>query len=190
METRGLLTLFALALLVALGWWVLRAVQSQREAGLAVPPQTPDYYLYNFTMTAMNAKGQPSLRLSAPVLVHYPTDDRALVTQPHLQVYRTGEPPWDIDAERARILDHGKRVFLIGRVKIVRPAADGHSPVTILTRDVHVRPDQTYAYTDQPVTMISNGLRVDAVGLRANWKLQHVQLLSRVRGVYEQSTAH
>ncbi|MDE2089540.1 MAG: LPS export ABC transporter periplasmic protein LptC, partial [Gammaproteobacteria bacterium] len=61
METRGLLTLFALALLVALGWWVLRAVQSQREAGLAAPPQTPDYYLYNFTMTAMNAKGQRSL---------------------------------------------------------------------------------------------------------------------------------
>lgn len=190
METRGILTLFALALLVALSWWLLRAVQSQRETRPGAPPQTPDYYLYDFTLTAMNAQGRPSYRLSAPALVHYPSDDSALVTRPHLEVYRSGKPPWDIDAQQAHIADHGKRVFLTGRVKIVRRTAGSKRPVTILTRDLHIRPDQDYAYTDQPVTLLSNGLRVEAVGLRAHWKQERVQLLSRVRGVYEQRARH
>ncbi len=82
----------------------------------------------------------------------------------------------------------GTLVKLTGDVRIRRQAYDHHRGVTVLTEALTVRPKERYAETDRPATVLSEGARVNSIGLRAWLPQSRLELLARVRGKYETPT--
>lgn len=180
------LSVLALVLVLAGGtWWLSSWLQSReedrREAGHA-----PDYYLETLKFTTMDAEGRPARRLRAERMVHYADDDSTELTAPRLTVFDAERPPWEIQAERGWVSGDGELVLLQGEVQIDREAAQGVRPVHIVTRDLRVQPEQSFAETDQAVEARSRGDRVRSDGMQIWFDGPvRIKLLSNVRGRYE-----
>lgn len=180
-----LFAVIALIGLAALSTWLLRTVESEREPTAEARPRSPDYTLENFTASAMDGHGKLHDRLRARIMIHYPDDDSAELTKPHIELYRQDAPPWRIDAEKGWVYSKGELVLLQGDVFIERDAVSKDGPLHVITRDVRIRPKDKYAETDQPVTILQGTARVDAVGMRAHFQEGRLELLSAVRGKYD-----
>jgi lipopolysaccharide export system protein LptC len=188
MERRTLLSALVLAVPAALSTWLL--LRDDSSVAPQAPRHVPDYYLKHFTATAMTPEGKPDRRLTADSLYHYADDDTMDLERPHMLFFNPERPPWEVDSETGWVGPEGEDVLLGGNVIIRREAApDGSArPLRVETRDLQVRPHEDYAETDQPVTIISERHRVDAVGMRAYLGDDRLELLSEVRGHYEPET--
>jgi len=178
-----LLIAIALIGLAALSLWLVQAVKTTQPTAAQPRLRTPDYFIENFTASSLDEQGRLRDRLRAPIMFHYPHDDSAELTKPHLELYRQDAPPWQIDADKGWVYRRSDSVLLQGNVLIWQDAKDG--PIRIITRDVRVQPSKKYAETDAPVTILRNGARVDAVGMRVYFQESRIQLLSTVRGIYD-----
>ena len=181
--------LIVLAALATLSWWLLQSAQTPQASRPGSTRHDPDFYLKDFTLTTMDKAGAPRNHLAAPSMVHYADDDSALLTLPHMTVFRKDDPPWHIDAEQGWISSGGKTVILHGKVMMRQTDPTMGREQIVRTTELHLKPDDEYAETDQPVTFRNNaGSAVDAVGMRASLKDEHLQLLSKVRGTYVSET--
>ena len=174
----------ALALAGATWWlasWLQRGEDDRRQTGRA-----PDYYLETLEFTTMGPQGRPERRLRAERMVHYADDDSTELTAPRLTVYDDPGPPWEIEADKGRVSGDGELVVLRGEVRIEREAAEGVRPVQIATRELRVRPEASFAETDQAVDAHSGGDRVRSDGMQIWFDGPvRIKLLANVRGRYE-----
>jgi len=165
--------------------WMLSVVNVPKPGAPPGPRHIPDYYLDDFTATAMGPNGKPQYRLSAKHLDHYPDNDLKVITALHLTWYRPGLPDWTVDADQGRILHHNQLVLLEGRVVMTRAATDDAPPIRLETRDLTVRPGEKYAETQTAVTIHSGPNRIQATGMRVYLDQGRVELLANARGHYE-----
>ena len=182
---RWLLVLLALAAAAAFSGWLLQTAEQARTVRSGKERHDPDFYLKDFTLTTMDKTGALRNRLASPYMVHYADDDTSEVDQPRMQVFRKEAPPWHIDAGKGVILSAGKTVFLRGGVIIRQIDSQQGGESTLRTPDLTITPDNEYAETASPVNFTdSAGNVVDAVGMRANFRDERLELLSQVRGKY------
>ena len=172
--------------LTTLSWWMpleqgpVTALVTRSEKRHVM-----DYDLGDFNLTTMNAAGRPRYHMQGQTLIHYADDDTAEVKLPQLTLYRQGEAPWSVRAEQARVTAGAETVFLQDQVRVARLTDNPDDKLEILTPALQVVPAKQYAETDQPVT-ITTALGVTrAVGMQADLKLEHLELLAQVRGEYE-----
>ena len=89
--------------------------------------------------------------------------------------------------------DEGSRVadttllWLLGEVDIQRPATTTGSAIHVVTSDVLVKPEDEQAETENAATITGNRYVINTVGLRADFRTNVLELLSRVRGTIEGS---
>lgn len=183
MSFRNIFLLLVLAA-AATAWWLSRlgdgAERSQR-----LKAHEPDYYMENFTQTTMNAAGGPLHRLSAEMMLHYPDDDSTELVRPVLEVYNEAATPWRVRAEKGWVSANSDVVLLTGEVHIWRDSENGERELDVLTRDLRVLPRERYAETDKPTRIHAPGVLYTAVGMRAVFQEDRLELLSRVRGRHE-----
>lgn len=174
----------AVAALAALTWWLQQ---------LAVPPpknvvhevtHEMDYSMESFTVTEMNAAGQPRYRLQASSMEHFPDDGSTHLIKPQLLFYSSERVPWTLMADEGTVTRDNEKIFLSGDVLIDRAAAPARDPLRVVTRDVTVRPRDDYAETAQPVTLTDPVSTTRATGMRMHVREERVQLLSQVQGTY------
>jgi LPS export ABC transporter protein LptC len=180
---RYLLTILVLITVTALTWWVNQLLEPEREKRAATPANGPDHYVENFISKTMNKDGQVTHELQAPYLVHYLTNDRAEVKQPHMTFYKEAGETWHIDADQATTFNNGAEVILVGNVVLHRPAAK-REELRINTERLRVLSKEQYAETQDHIVMANPSGTVEAVGMQANFKSDQVELLSKVRGYY------
>lgn len=172
--------------LAALAWWLREPADEDRAPRPAAPGHVPEQYAKNMRTVEMSPAGRPARSLETPYAVRFLDDKTSELEAPVLTVYKDGEPPWVVRAERGLVSADGDRVLLQGKVRITREAAPGIRPVRLDTTNVAVRPKVDYAETGEPVTMTSEGSRVDAVGAQAWLGTDgRIKLLSKARGHYE-----
>ena len=177
--------MLALAALAALSGWLQQTEEQAAPARASGERHDPDFYLKDFTLTTMDKSGAPRNRLESPYMVHYTDDDISEVTTPRMQVFRKDAPPWQIDAGSGVILSEGKTVLLRDGVVIRQNNPQSGQHTTLRTPDLTVTPDSETAQTVSPVNFTDSvGNVVDAVGMRANFKDERLELLSQVRGKY------
>ncbi|MCL4316473.1 MAG: LPS export ABC transporter periplasmic protein LptC, partial [Gammaproteobacteria bacterium] len=124
-------------------------------------------------------------RLRAQRMLHYPDDGSTEFIQPLLTVFQVDAPPWEVQAERGTLAQDQDKVWLMDAVRIENPEAAPHLRWRLDTRDLHVKVDEEYAETAQPVTIVGATSVTHAVGMRVFLKEGRVQLLAKVKGTYE-----
>jgi lipopolysaccharide export system protein LptC len=172
-------------LIAAFTWWLQNLVEPEKSKVAKTLRHDPDYFMENFTVTSMNEAGRPHYLMEAQYMAHFPDDDTTRFVKPHLIVFQEDVAPWTVDSEHALATTGGKEVHLMGEVIMQRPDTPAQAGLKLTTKDMLVRPDDEYAETKQPVTIVDESGTVNAVGMQVYMQDEKLLLLSRVRGVYE-----
>jgi lipopolysaccharide export system protein LptC len=124
--------------LAALSWWLPTALTPPGTLFEGESRHEPDYTIYNFTATEMNAQGQRKHELRAAKLVHYADDDTAELTQPYLIQFPPDAAPVHTRADRGRVSANGKEILMQGNVRVTRGASGTDPAGEVQTREMRV----------------------------------------------------
>ncbi len=172
--------------LLALGSaWILSQLSRQRDASTATAPHVPDFYMENFSTTTMDELGKPKRTLSADHMAHFPDTDTNELENPYMILFDPARPPWHVRSERGWVSPDSDVMLLLGNVHIWRNNEVGERVLDLTTRDLRVLPDSQYGETDKPVVIRTPSSESRGTGMRAFLDQRRIELLSRVRTVYE-----
>ena len=173
-----------LALVAALTYWLDVRLAPKTERPDWRQEHRPDTIVDDFEIRRLTAEGVLQYRLKAPHLVHYPDDDSAEVTTPHITLYRPSGAPLTLLGQMAHVSAKGERVFFPGQVDIDRAASPDNQALTARTTDLTVLPEEGLASTDQHVFMTLGASELQGIGARIDNKAQTFELLANVTGRY------
>lgn len=180
-------SLFLLAMLAALTFWLDRVVQPPPPGRPAIARHDPDYFVDGLSVMRMAPDGSIKHTLAAHRMVHYPDDDTTHIETPRFVSYATRGAPVTIVARRALVSGEGENIYFQDDVRVTRAAFADRSELVVQTSYLHVVPDESIARTDRAVTITDANTTVRAVGLELNSETRVLKLLSRVRGIYYES---
>lgn len=182
---RLLLPGLTLVMVAALGWWLTSPERREpapertdREA------ERPTYTLTDAEFRSFDADGRRVSRLDSPEVEFREDADRWYLQQPVWQ-RRTpdGNTRWEGRSREGTLRGDRSAGELIGAVRLERIADDG---ATILRTDrLHIRPDDSYAETADPVTITGPNWRLDGIGARAWLDAERMEVLDDVRTRYD-----
>jgi lipopolysaccharide export system protein LptC len=181
----AIIAVLLLATLAASTYWYS---QTTRLGALPSPVsrEGPDVTGERVTMTQFDASGRAVNKLMGERISHFPSDDRAEVTQPRLVSLREDQPRIDARADHALVEESGKRVTLTGDVALVRAAGkDGEPPMHLTTEKLVVLPDVEQFSTDAPVEIRRGDSQITSVGMDYDNIQRHVKFRSKVHGTVE-----
>lgn len=183
--TLRLLVLVALiGVAIGLTDWLQDLREELQRAPGASPLGAPDYAFHQVLLTVTGLDGMPRYRMRAPRMAHFPVTDSSLLIAPTAWFFRDEGPPVEMRARRARIFAAGERIWLPGRVDIMRPPHADRPRMTVDTRDVTVFPKPKEAHTGAKVVAVSGEERLQGVGMMLDLAAGTLDLRSRVRGTY------
>ncbi|MCC7081608.1 MAG: LPS export ABC transporter periplasmic protein LptC [Burkholderiales bacterium] len=176
--------LLLVSVLAALTFWLERLVQAPAPPRDGSTRHDPDYIVEDFVAVRMGPDGLRLHQLEAHRMLHYPDDDSTHLEAPRLIKYENEKVALTITAKRARVSSEGKTVDFYDDVKAVRAPTPTQDEMVLTTDHLHVVPDDDYARTASPVTIVEANSKVTAVGLELDSEAKVVKLLSNVRGTY------
>lgn len=180
----GMMTLlFAFALAFSL--WLMQQTFLNRDDANTSQPTTPDAFMLGMEYTNFDVRGQWGSRVHSARVMHYPDQDTSTLETPKM-VSRSGAVTWIITANQGVARQGLKTVRLTDHVEVNRFHEARGKTLTLLTSALTAYPKRKWAETDQPVTIIQPGSTVHATGLTADINTGDVQLLSKVKGTYEE----
>lgn len=176
-------------LLIAVGsGWMLKELSDEEIVKPDASRHTPDFYMDDFSTTTMDESGNPKRRLMAEHMEHFPDTDTNEFEKPYLIIYHPTRPPWHVKSERGWVSGGNEVMLLLGKVHIWQDNEAGIRELDIKTRDLRVLPESQYGETDKPVVIRTQTTESRSVGMRAYLEQRRVELLSRVRTVYEKKS--
>ena len=107
-------------------------------------------------------------------------------TQPDITSYseKTYQPSWHITAEKGQSYKNNTIITLSGNVQFHRIATSDSPAMTIQTSRATIKPQQSIASTDQPVSIQQQHSTIHGSGLIANLKTGDYTLQSQTQGEY------
>jgi len=177
-------------LVAGLSIWLFQGQPVHTPPPVEHAKATPDSYMENFTTRIFDEQGYPHYELQATHMAHYPHDQHSEFTTPRFTAYRPNGQRWTLVAEQGTALNNTEKILLQGEVLMHRYPNTGElADLEIRTRDVMVRPDGSYAETDQPIVLVRSEATIskatlEAIGMQAHFREGNVKLLSQVRGRY------
>ena len=180
-------TKFPLVLIILLAiftFWVDKAVRQPSTVQDSHLRRDPDYVIENFLALSVNHSNGLHQTLSAKKMLHYLDNDITYLEQPRLINAKPGTPDMEVRADRANLTSNNNDVYLNGNVKVLRHD-NGDGETTLATSFLHIVPDDGFANTDKPVTIIETNTIINAVGMEIDNKTQVIRLLSEVKLVHD-----
>ncbi|MBE9562554.1 MAG: LPS export ABC transporter periplasmic protein LptC [Proteobacteria bacterium] len=166
--------------LVFVTTWLVRSVDDD----LIIPPEDelkiPDYTLKQFNSTRMDESGQLKSQLTAVDMIHYPNVNTS-ITKPNMVFYKDKQPLWTVQAENGELSPEANQFWLLGDATLQQYS---DKPIKVISRDLWVKIDTEYAYTNAPTTIISYFGETKSNGMRMFMPIEQIELLSKVRGHY------
>ncbi len=178
-------TPIVVAAVAGISVWLLSEQAPQKPRLITTDNTVPDAYMEDFTTYIMGDEGKPRYELSASYMARFSFDDHSEFVSPEFVFYRPDESQWVMSAERGTTRDGSKEITLQGKVTIIRrQIAVDDSELKMITSELLIRPDESYAETDQLITITSGEHKLQSNGFRGYFDDGRVELLSRVRGEY------
>lgn len=175
-----------LLLLLGASWWWSRAVEPVEENLLTLSGQQIDYFAEQITISEMNEEGVLKHQLVADHMTHYTNDARSQLQNPVIMLYDPPHQPWRVSALAGTVFAGGDRIVLEGDVYISRDAGDKELPVEIRTEWLEILTDQSSAYTDKKIDMVSRFDRIEGIGMKIQFDSNLlVSILSKARSRHE-----
>jgi lipopolysaccharide export system protein LptC len=148
------------------------------------PSNEPDYFVDRLALLSMNERGEPSFRLEAQRLQHFPVDDATVFESPIVVSLDPGRPRLTVTARKGRLLDGGEEAHLSGDVVLTRAASADAAPLRVETDFAVVLPDSEIVRTDRPVIVMQGGQRLSGVGMELDNRTRRLRVDSRVSAVW------
>ena len=162
--------------------WLLKQLSDDKSTSTVLLRHDPDHYMENFHTLTMEEDGTPKNKLYAEYMAHYPDDNTTELIKPKLEVYRENEPPIIIVAEKGWVTADNEVILLSGTVRLWQDNINGDRKMEIVTSDVKILTKQEYAETDKLATITGKRINASAIGLRAYFKENRIELLTNVHG--------
>jgi lipopolysaccharide export system protein LptC len=185
-EASAILPLIVLTMLAGFTFWLNQTLHENTSDTHSGTRHDPDYWADNFTLYSYNSAGALQHSLQAKHMEHFPDDDSAVITQPHIALLQN-DNTITITAQSAELDAKGRHVQFRDDVRLVR-TEPVNGVTTVDTRLLNVIPDDQYAQTDTPVTIKQGHSVIRAQGgMEINNKTQHLVLTGPVTGtIYRQ----
>ena len=177
-----------LSMLILVGLGMLSYFLAQQAERLAQSRQPralthePDYFVDRMTLLRANAAGQPSVRVEAERMRHYPDDLTVEFDAPEIVTLTDNRPVIRVTAERGQAPDTGDKAELEGRVRIIRAATAGDPELTVTTDAATVLINDRIVLTSRPVDIVHGPNRLSGVGMQLDSQSRRLTLDSRVSG--------
>lgn len=175
-----------LFLTLTLSLYLSYTMQSHLDKDMTSPTKRlPDAFMESVQATRLNKDGKLASLLTAPRLTHYPKSNTTLVEAPHLVIYRDTDPPWHITALHAKAQDDLATVHLFDDVKIHEAKGPNNYDTTLLTTALTFYPERRFVETNQPITLLQPGSKIEATGMQASLPNGWIKFLSDAKGAYD-----
>ena len=166
--------------------WVF--VPREDESTFVGPPRS-DYTLSNFTLDALDERGEHSFTMTAPRLVRKEDDGSIYVTAPNYEIVDNGGNLWKGTSESAWVNKDGTVMKLEGAVDMHRIETEKVTPVQMLTRDLTILTDPKSKTNPQQqrdrrmetaalTTVIDPDTVAHGVGMKTDMTLKTVEFLA------------
>jgi lipopolysaccharide export system protein LptC len=169
-----------------MSWWLVKLTGVDELGQIVVPGHSPDYFSKGYTKWEMSEQGRPKNKLLADEMIHYSDDSTTHLISPLMFFYNEKTPPWIIEAETGILSADGKDLLLNGKVVADRAAAEGVKALKIYSFNLKVKPETSYAETDEWAELVSLPNWTTGIGMKLFFAEPiHLELLSNVKGNYE-----
>jgi lipopolysaccharide export system protein LptC len=177
------LTLTSVALVT---WGLVIFVGDEEGQQSITPAHSADYFSKGYTKFEMNELGKLNKKLIADQVTHYSDDDTTHTLNPLMFFYNEKTPPWIIKAQAGVLSADGKDLLLNGKAVISRAKSENSKELIINTSNLRVKPDTSYAETDEWAELISPPNITTGIGMKMTFVAPiHLELLANVKGKYE-----
>jgi lipopolysaccharide export system protein LptC len=168
---------------------------SSNEDSSALPQAAvkifPHTYITDVEMRQYNSDGSIHYQMSTPLIRRFqvkdnPSDkDYSLFETPVFTLVNNPQKPgWFVTAQEGRL--EGNDVwFTLTEEVLARQTSEKQGEITIATSDLRLNIQDQFAETSKAVTMRAAKSQITAIGMRADMKRDHIELLSHVKGNYE-----
>lgn len=178
-------SLLLLGSLAAGTWYLAEMASRQGQAAVGGPPRhEADYFVEQFALTRLNARGEPVFRLSAERLNHFPDDDTNEFWRPTMISLDPSSPLVTLRAERGVSTTQGLETHLHDAVVLTRGATAERPEMRVETDYVLLISEEDVARTDKPVRITSGTSVLTGVGMEFNNGTRRLELKSRVQGTW------
>ncbi len=177
------------SMLILIGLGMLSYFLAQQADRLARPntprPIThePDYFVDRMTLLKANAAGEPSVRIEAVRMRHFPDDLTIEFDAPRVVTLTDNRPVIRISADSGRAPDTGEKTDLTGNVRIVREASASEAELVALTDAATVLIERKIVVTDRPVDIRTGPNRLTGIGMQLDSQTRQLRVDSRVKGL-------
>ncbi|RYY76608.1 MAG: LPS export ABC transporter periplasmic protein LptC [Gammaproteobacteria bacterium] len=158
------------------------------QADVKVFPHT---YLVNIEVQQFDEAGNLRYQMNSPLVRSFQVNetpsaaDYSLFTTPVFVLSNNPQKPsWYVTAKEGQ-LDNKDEWLTLKNDVLARQTSEKQGETTITTNELRLNTQQQFAETDKAVTMRAAKSEITAVGMRAEMKREHIQLLSHVKGTYE-----
>jgi LPS export ABC transporter protein LptC len=182
--------LWALVALLALilGLVVLSGPPSGRGAAAAPegPLHDPGYSAVQARLVQTGADGRPLYTLEAAQMQQQPNGGRVDLQQVQLGYRDTNDNQWTARATHGELAPGSSVVQLDGDVHVDGTLPGSADAVQIVTEHLSFDTNAQIVMTHDPLTLVTAGRELHAIGMSASLKERQVQLESAVHGVFQQ----
>ncbi|MFK5969453.1 MAG: LPS export ABC transporter periplasmic protein LptC [Candidatus Marithrix sp.] len=163
--------------LVFITTWLVRSVDDESTTIIENNLKIPDYTLKNFNTIRMDEFGELKSQLTATNMIHYPNTNTS-IADPIMVFYQDNNPLWTVKAENGEVSPEADQIWLLGDTTLQ------HKAIKIISKDLWIKVDTEYAYTDALTTIISKFGETKAKGMQIFMQIEQIELFSQVRGHY------
>ena len=173
------INLATFGLSVLLFWWWQQTTQQTIESEAK---WIPDYYLTNATISQYNNDGDLFSNISALKFTHIREFDSTDMLQPRFNIYlKNSDVAWFGKADEGLILDSGAQINLSDKVLITN-GPDLNKPLSLTTQSLRLFPNQSYAVSDEIVTLTGKYSHLTGTGMQLTLDTQRLLFLHQVKG--------
>lgn len=105
------------------------------------------------------------------------------IERPRLIIYHDGQP-WLLEAAFGKFTEDNRHLLLWENV-VVSNMVDVEKQTIVKTEKLEIKPEEKYAYTQEPVKISSPNGEISAKGMIANFTEKQITLLSEVQGQHD-----
>jgi lipopolysaccharide export system protein LptC len=176
---------------LALGTYYLAEVSSRKvlQAPKAAPTE-PDFYVTGFALIKVDSSGQPAIKITAKKMTHFPAQDTSEFEEPIATTLNPNQPALTIRANKAvmKEVNTEKPTLLIlsENVRIERKATADRPALLVQSEQITVNPDNQTASSALEVKITNGNTVMTALGFELDNAKQQLNLLSSVKGIFNQ----